>query len=539
MKLKELLRQPEGRKIEFKSKLPSNADISKTAVAFANDAGGELFIGINDYPRKILGIKENDLISFEERISNAIHDNCYPVILPDISFLNVENKHIIRVKIYKGSNPPYHIRNKGIQNGTYIRVGSSNRLADQDIIDELERQKKNISFDSLPVYSKEFSDLQYNEFEKHYEDFTGEKLTKTVLKKFNLLVSEQGKEFPSQALVLLSGDPLRYQLFPYAKIECARFKGTVPGNFIDQKTIDGPVSLQAEEAYKFILRHISQGVKYYYGVYRKDNWEYPVVAIREAIRNAVIHRDYALRGKDIKIAIFDDKIEITSPGKLLPTVDFDDMESGQSDIRNKILAPVFKKLGIIEQWGNGLQLIAKEMERYPEIELQWSEPGVAFRVSFIKKGMPEPEPAILREASGLVWGKETYKRMPPNKGSQKSSQEMSEESSQESSQKSLREVSEKMSEKMSEKSSQESSQESSQQSLQEVSEKGSQKMSEEMSEKIIRLIENEPSISARELATILEKSTRTIERKIAGLKKEGKLKRIGPDKGGHWEVIKD
>ncbi|MFO7790672.1 MAG: ATP-binding protein [Bacteroidales bacterium] len=172
---------------------------------------------------------------------------------------------------------------------------------------------------------------------------------------------------------------MRKQLFPYAKIECARFKGTVPGNFIDQKSVDVNVALQAEQAYQFILRHISQGSSDYTGVYRNDRWEYPIIAIREVIRNAVIHRDYSLSGKDIKIAIFDDKIEITSPGKLMPSVDYSDMDSGQSDIRNKILAPVFKKLGIIEQWGNGLKLIAEELQTYPEIELSWKEPGLAFR----------------------------------------------------------------------------------------------------------------------------------------------------------------
>ena len=167
----------------------------------------------------------------------------------------------------------------------------------------------------------------------------------------------------------MSDDGLRNQLFPYAKIECARFKGIVPGNFIDQKTINGNVGLQAEQAYQFVLRHISESSTDYTGVYRNDRWEYPIIAIREVIRNAVIHRDYSLTGKDIKIAIFDDKIEITSPGKLMPSIDFDDMDSGQSDIRNRILAPVFKRIGIIEQWGNGLKLFAEELKAYPEIGL--------------------------------------------------------------------------------------------------------------------------------------------------------------------------
>jgi len=130
-------------------------------------------------------------------------------------------------------------------------------------------------------------------------------------------------------------------------------------------------------------------------------------------RNAVIHRDYSLRGKDIKIAVFDDKIEITSPGKLLPTVDFDDMEAGQSDIRNKVLAPVFKKLGIIEQWGNGLQLIADELKNYPEIELQWNEPGMAFRVSFIKKNFDDRLQPITDDYDQKPSKKTDYDRLRP------------------------------------------------------------------------------------------------------------------------------
>ncbi len=383
MKISEIIKQPEGRKIEFKEAMPKKSELNKTIVAFANDAGGQLFIGIKDDPREIVGVDEDHLMSIEEEISNSIHDNCSPVILPDIMFFNHQGRHIIVVNIYKGSNPPYYIKSKGRMNGTYIRVGSTNRLADNDIIEELERQKRNISFDSLTVYAKEFADLELSAFKNHFEDITGEKATETVLKKLNLIVRDQNRKFPTNALILLSGDTLKGELFPYAKIECARFKGTTPGNFIDQKTIDIPLSLQAEEAYKFILRHISQGSTYE-GVYRKDRWEYPVIAIREIIRNAVIHRDYSLRGKDIKVAVFDDKIEITSPGKLMPTVDFNDLEAGQSDIKNKTLAPVFKKLGIIEQWGNGLQLIAEELKKYPEIEMRWSEPGIGFRVTFLK-----------------------------------------------------------------------------------------------------------------------------------------------------------
>ena len=384
-KFSEILKQPEGRRLEFKEFLPSKSELAKTIIAFANDAGGELYVGVKDDSREVIGLQEDELISIEEKICNLIHDNCSPLILPEISFLLHNGKYIIRTQIFKGSAPPYHLKNKSIDEGTYIRVGSSNRLASKEIISELERCKLNISFDSERVYLKSFEELNIDSFKEFYFEKTSEELTMQVLQKLELVKFEQKKIYPTNALILLSDDTIRREIFPYAKIECARFKGTIPGDFIDQKTIDSNVAKQADEAYKFVLRHISEASVGYKTVYRKNRWEYPLKAIREVIRNAVIHRDYSLNGKDIKIAIFDDKVEITSPGKLLPSVDFNVNDSGQSDIRNKILAPVFKRLGIIEQWGNGLRIISEDLDFYPEISLDWKEPGIAFRVTFFLK----------------------------------------------------------------------------------------------------------------------------------------------------------
>ena len=287
-KLNEILQQPEGRRLEFKANMPTNAELAKAIVSFANDAGGEFFLGIQDNPREVIGIEEDQLIALEEKISNIIHDQCSPVILPEILFLNHEGKHVIYTKVYKGSAPPYYLKNKGIETGTFIRVGSSNRQASSEIIRELERQKQNISFDSELVFQKTLDEINIDSFKTLFVEKTEEKLAKQVLQKLELYKSEQGRELPTNALVLLSDDELRKQMFPYAKIECARFKGTDPGNFIDQKTIDSNVGLQAEEAYQFILRHISQGTTDYQGVFRNDRWEYPIIAIREVIRNAML-----------------------------------------------------------------------------------------------------------------------------------------------------------------------------------------------------------------------------------------------------------
>lgn len=297
------MKQPEGRRLEFKELMPTKAELAKTIVSFANDAGGELLIGIKNNPREISGLQYDQLDVIENQISNIVNDQCTPTVLPEISFVEENGKHIIRVYIHKGSKPPYFITSKGKEKGTFIRVGSSNRLASADISRELERQGQHVSFDSELYFNKNHQDLDIDNFEQLFKAQTNETISIQTLHKLELIKEEQGRVLPTNALLLLSEDKVRNQIFPNAKIECARFKGVTPGNFIDQKSINSSIALQPEEAYQFVLRHISQGTEDYQGVYRNDRWEYPIIAIREVIRNAVIHRDYSLTGKDIKIAI--------------------------------------------------------------------------------------------------------------------------------------------------------------------------------------------------------------------------------------------
>lgn len=98
------------------------------------------------------------------------------------------------------------------------------------------------------------------------------------------------------------------------------------------------------------------------GVYREDRWEYPLAAVREAVNNAIVHRDYSILGSDIKVALFDDMLEITSPGPLPDTMPMEKLGSGRSEIRNRVLAPVFKHLKLIESWGTGIQRMRSELD---------------------------------------------------------------------------------------------------------------------------------------------------------------------------------
>jgi predicted HTH transcriptional regulator len=269
-------------------------------------------------------------------------------------------------------------------------------------------------------------------------------------------------------------------MFPNAKVSCALFKGTTADEFIDQKEFSGDICLQAEEAYNFVLRCINKNA-HVEGVYTVSRWEYPIKAIREVIRNAVVHRQYSLTGKDIKIAVYDDMVEITSPGLLPPTIDYADMTSRQSDARNKIIAPVFRRMNIIDQWGNGLKLISDELQAYPEIDFVWREVGMSFQVQFVKKNVG----ANVGDSSINVGDSDM------NVGDSGIN----------------------------------------------VGDKGIDVRDIDVGDSVICAIENNPKASAKDIAKTLGVSSRQIERIIAKLKAEGILSRVGTKKG-YWIINK-
>lgn len=377
------LHQSESRRLEFKSSFPKGDRVASTVIAFANGAGGRLVFGIKDTPRQILGIPEEGLFALEEKIANHIFDLCAPTIVPEIYIQSVEGKLLLVVQIFPGSHKPYYLKKEGKHKGTIIRIGSSNRKASLEMIEELERQRRKVSFDSLPAYECSMESLDLKVFKADYKALAGKSIEGSHLKNLGLIICERDQRYPANAAVLLSESIARKKIFPYAKIECARFKGTDTRVFIDQTTIEGPVHAAVEPCMAFIKKNIALASTIG-EIYRKDRWEYPLEAVREALLNAIVHRDYSILGSDIKVAIFDDMLEITSPGPLPDTLPPEKLGSGRSEIRNRVLAPIFKDLKLIEAWGSGILKMKKELDGYPEIRLVLQEAGHAFQVQFVK-----------------------------------------------------------------------------------------------------------------------------------------------------------
>ncbi len=352
----------ESKRIEFKRELPKGKQIAKTIVAFSNTSGGKLIIGIDDN-RNIVGIDGNKIFDLKDQIFTIIYDSCYPNIIPEVYTKNIKGKTILIIEVFRGNLLPYYLKKDGKNSGTYIRIGSSNRKASYENILELERQKRNISFDEEINYEIDFNSLDLSILYNKFKEINKE-LTISKLKNLKLIKEENNKIYPTNGLIIILG--LRENVVT----NCGRFKGVTSDIFIDRKEYKNNLFEQIEYIENFIKNYLAlNGV--IVGMKRVDTYEIPIEAIREAVLNAIIHRDYINLGRNIKIGIYDDRLKITSPGGFPNNITKEDILYGISEIRNKVIARVFKELEYIEQWGTGIErinnLCLKHHLRHPYI----------------------------------------------------------------------------------------------------------------------------------------------------------------------------
>jgi ATP-dependent DNA helicase RecG len=158
------------------------------------------------------------------------------------------------------------------------------------------------------------------------------------------------KVYPTNALMIILGK------FPHCTVKCARFKGTTMDVFIDKKEYGGDIFSVLENTQAFVLNHINLKAEIK-SLYRTETYEIPVVALRETLVNALVHRDYTNQGRDIKVGIYDNIVNFVSPGSLPYNITIEDIFNGRSEAKNRVVAHIFKELGLIEQWGSGINRI--------------------------------------------------------------------------------------------------------------------------------------------------------------------------------------
>ncbi len=377
----QLLSMHESKTLEFKRDLSSPRNILKSLVAFANTAGGRLFIGVEDGSKEILGIVNP--LDAEERLCNLIADNIEPRLVPDVELIAIGDKTLLLVEVYPSGSRPHWIKKEGPFDGVYVRLGSTNRKADKELIAELERSVSGTTFDELPLPELTVDALDLAAARML---FAGQrKLSEKELLTLKLLAPVQGRLVPTIGGMLLFGRD-REEYFPDAWIQCGRFAGTTKSTILDHIEIHEHLPIAVERVIEFIKKHAMRGADLS-EIRRRDVWSVPMTIVREAVINAIVHADYSQIGAPLRVAIYDDRMEIENPGILLPGMTVEDVKQGVSKIRNRIIARVFRELGLIEQWGSGFRRILEEAEKQnlPEPVLEEIGMKVRFTVFFAEK----------------------------------------------------------------------------------------------------------------------------------------------------------
>ena len=353
-------------------------DICKEVIAFANTKGGTLYIGVSN-DGNVLGVKNADQVILQ--LNNMIRDS----IKPDVTmFVGYENQHvgdkdIIAVTIQKGTDRPYYLGSKGLKpSGVYVRNGTSSDPATDTAIRRMIKETDGDSFESMRSLEQNLSfEAAEKQFEKQNIPFDAAKMQTLGM------ISADGI-YSNVALLLSDQCP--------STIKAATFSGEDKGTFQDRREFDGSLFQQMEELYSYLdMRNQTKAT--FDGLYRIDTRDYPEDALREALLNSLVHRDYSFRASTL-VSVYVDRIEFVSVGGLPSGIELDDIMLGLSVCRNPKLAAIFYRLQLIEAYGTGMPKIMNayaDTELKPKIEVSSN----AFKITLPNKNTGENKAAIL------------------------------------------------------------------------------------------------------------------------------------------------
>ena len=377
----------EDQKTELKIKLTK--DIKKEIVAFANTNDGTIYIGIDD-DGKIVGLTDakKDLEALSGMIREGIKSDL--TLYTKIYIEKVNNKDIIIVKVSEAPNKPYYLSDKGLTSGVYLRHGNASVQASEEVIKKMLVESNSNSFESN--ISKE-QNLHF-----YY--------LKDLFKQHNLEINDN--KFKALNIIDLNNRYTNLGLLlsdecPYS-IKCAIFNGKNKLEFKDRKEFTGSVLKQANEAFEYLnlFNRIKGKIV---GLERVDTRDYPEYALREALLNAIMHRDYNFTGS-ILISLFDDRFEITSLGGLVKGLNMDDLYYGVSESRNPNLANVFYRLKYVESFGTGIERIYESYESYDKKPLLLNTENtfkvVLYNVNYIEDNNLKKLPSNLTQEEQII-----------------------------------------------------------------------------------------------------------------------------------------
>ena len=343
----------ESETIELKETVTD--EIKKEIIAFANCDGGKLYIGVQD-DGTVIGVNDPDGASLQ--ISNMVRDAIKPDVTMFLHYKTMEEdgKEIVAVDIQRGTDRPYYLAKKGMRpEGVYVRQGYSSVPATDAAIRRMIKETDGDRFEAMRCLNQELTfEVAGKEFELRNVEFGPQQMRTLKLVDHENLYSNLG--------LLLSDQCVH-------TIKAAVFQGTDQMVFRDRREFGGSLLRQMNEVYDFIdFRNQTRAT--IEKLLRIDVRDYPETAVREALLNLLVHRDYSFSASAL-ISIYTDRIEFVSIGGLMPGIDLEDIMVGISVCRNQDLANVFYRLRLIEAYGTGMRKIMRAyegMKEKPSIE---------------------------------------------------------------------------------------------------------------------------------------------------------------------------
>ncbi len=354
--------ESESATIEWKETLPQKQPIYKTIVGFCNQNGGKIILGIKD-DGSIVGLPQNQVEELLETLERDIYLACSPPIIPKVFAKRIEDRIIVIVEVSPGMNKPYYITSEGLEQGTYIRIGAHTVKANNAMIEELRWQARGLHFETMLHYQTSHKDLdgkKIRAFLNARRNQNKVKYSDAILKAYHLIGEEHTKYLATNAGLLLFGKrPQHY--FSEAMIICTHFRGISGRDVVATIDCEGTIFEQFESAFAFLLNRLSRSFVIR-GAKREETLEIPEEAIREALLNAIVHRNYH-QASPLRISIYDDRVEILSPGTFPGPLDSKSMKAGLTFLRNPLICRIFREAGYVEKMGTGLLTIFSSYEK--------------------------------------------------------------------------------------------------------------------------------------------------------------------------------
>lgn len=335
--------QYESERTEYKSQLVD--DIYKEVIAFANTDGGVIYIGIDDHGN-VTGIDNVD--ETYTRLTNGIRDAIAPDVTMFVRYVLQESK-VIQIEVGEGSYKPYYLKSKGMKpSGVYVRQGASSVPASPEQIRRMIKESDGDNFEDDRCLEQSLTfEAAKAAFKQYGVEFSTEK--------YRALGITKNGVFTNLALLLSDQCPHTTKIAVFNDESCTEFR--------DSREFGGSIFKQFENTVNY-LALCNKTVSTIKGIVRTDKQDYPEEAIREALLNALVHRDYSFSGSSI-INVNDSKMEVISLGGLLPGLSVEDIRIGVSQPRNQKLAEIFHRLRLFESYGTGIRRIFKLYEDCP------------------------------------------------------------------------------------------------------------------------------------------------------------------------------